>query len=267
MLKSRKALSEIISTVIIAGSLLIIAAIASWLTVSMFEVQGQQAELERAKEAFLNLAEAIEEVASKPGASAYVRFSPRAGGVEFQLNYAVINIMINEYKLIDKNITGAIRYRGGPYASISSKVILRGNETILYKNLPWDCSLIVNSSKVPIAWVYTNPDRGKYIYLDTVRVKVNELGNIIINGYKYKVIEVIFINLTYGEAHAGTIVDTKVSCIDKTVVVEVFSSESIRIEVNATILSGDAYGSVSIVKGLDGCVVYFVVSTVRVDFL
>ncbi|MEM2848851.1 MAG: hypothetical protein QXI36_01075 [Candidatus Bathyarchaeia archaeon] len=246
MLKSRKALSEVVSTVIIAGSLLIMAAIASWLAVSLFEVQSQQAEVERAKEAFLNLAEAIEEVAAKPGASAYVRFSPRAGGVEIQQKYATVTVTIdgNTYS----HTTAAIRYRGGPYASISSKVVLRGGTET--NSLP----LIVMDSGVPIAWVYTDPSKGKYVYLDTARVKITELGEITVNGDTYKVVEVLFIKLEYGSASAAAIVDTKVSCVNKTV--NVISGSGISITVNGEThpLGGD-------------CVVYFVVSTVRVDFL
>jgi len=251
MLKSRKALSEVVSTVIIAGSLLIMAAIASWLATSMFEVQSQQAEVERAKEAFLNLAEAIEEVASKPGASAYVRFSPRAGGVEIQQNYATIKITIGDTTL-PQYTTVAIRYRGGPYASIASSVIIRGGS--------WNSPLIVEGNTgVPVVWVYTDPSRGKYVYLDTARVKITDLGEIITKDGTYRVVEVLLITLKYGEAKAGAIVDTKVSCISKEV--NVISGENINIviEINS---------ETSPPHQLSGkCIVYFVVSIVQVDFL
>jgi len=247
MLKSRKALSEIISTVIIAGSLLVVAAIASWLAVSMFEVQSQQAELERAKEAFKNLAEAIEDIAAKPGASAYVRFSPRAGGVEIQQNYATITITIDKQY---SYTTGAIRYRGGPYASVSSKIIIRGGAEA--------SSHIVRDSKTPIVWVYTDPAMGKCVYLDTTRVKVTELGTITVNGDTYKVVEILLIKLEYGSASSAAIVDTKVSCVSKDVTVISGSDVKITVEVN-----GVNSGSLSLGK----CVVYFVVSTVRVDFV
>ncbi len=243
MLKSRKALSEVVSTVIIAGSLLVMAAIASWLAVSMFEVQSQQAELERAKEAFKNLAEAIEDVAAKPGASAYVRFSPRAGGVEIQQDYATITVTIGSFSYSDT--IGAIRYRGGPYASVSSRVIIRGGAGTN--------SHIVGDSETPIVWVYTDPAKGKYVYLDTARVKVTELGTITVNGDTYKVVEVLLIKLEYGSASSAAIVDTKVSCVSKNVTV--ISGSSITINVN-----GDSLP-------LGNCVVYFIVSTVRVDFV
>ncbi|MEM1557814.1 MAG: hypothetical protein QXI11_03490 [Thermoproteota archaeon] len=250
MLKSRKALSEVVSTVIIAGSLLIMAAIASWLATSMFEVQSQQAEVERAKEAFLNLAEAIEEVASKPGASAYVRFSPRAGGVEIQQNYATVTVTIDGYMYHDTTV--AIRYRGGPYASIASSVIIRGGS--------WNSPLIVEGNTgVPVVWVYTDPSRGKYVYLDTARVKITDLGEIITKDGTYRVVEVLLITLKYGEAKAGAIVDTKVSCISKEV--NVISGENINIviEINS---------ETSPPHQLSGkCIVYFVVSIVQVDFL
>jgi hypothetical protein len=245
MLKSRKALSEVISTVIIAGSLLVMAAIASWLAVSMFEVQSQQAELERAKEAFKNLAEAIEEVAAKPGASAYVRFSPRAGGVEIQQNYATINIAIGSFSY--SNTTGAIRYRGGPYASVSSKVIIRGGAETN--------SHIISDSETPIVWVYTDPDMGKYVYLDTARVKVTELGTITVNGDDYTVVEVLLIKLEYGSASSAAIVDTKVSCVSKDVTVISDSDVTIYVNGNSLPLGNGKY------------VVYFIVSTVRVDFV
>ena len=267
---SKRAMSQIISTVIIAGSLLIIAAIASWLSASMFEIQSQQAELERAEDAFNALATIIEECAAKPGSSAYVRFNPRTGGVEVLRDYASITITIGGISNFTN--TDILAYRGGAFSTIPGLVIIRGDETVQRRGSSWrNESLIidVDDSDVPIAWVYEEHSGGAYVYLDCIRVKINDLGEITVNDTRYRVVEVLFIRLTYGEARGGEVVDVKVSGLNKTVNQYVFqgpSSVSIQVQVDLDdeIFQDSAEISLS---GYGGCIVYLVVSTVRVDLL
>ena len=271
---SKRAMSQIISTVIIAGSLLIIAAIASWLSASMFEIQSQQAELERAEDAFNALATIIEECAAKPGSSAYVRFNPRTGGVEVLRDYASITITVGNYSTSYSisTDTDILAYRGGAFSTIPGLVIIRGDETVQRLESSWrNESLIVDvdDSDVPIAWVYEEHSGGAYVYLDCIRVKINDLGEITVNDIRYRVVEVLFIRLTYGEARGGEVVDVKVSGLNKTVNQYVFqgpSSVSIQVQVDLDdeIFQDSAEISLS---GYGGCIVYLVVSTVRVDLL
>jgi hypothetical protein len=77
----RRAVSPVISTVIITATLLIILVVATALASSMLEIQLQNLEFEQAKTTMMALDKVIAEVSLRPGAASSVQFNQRSGGV------------------------------------------------------------------------------------------------------------------------------------------------------------------------------------------
>lgn len=164
----KRAVSPVISTVIITATLLIILVVASSLAISMLEIQMQNSEFEQAKTAMLLLDRTIMDVSLRPGAASSVQFNQRSGGIGLYKD-EVINIsIISDSSLVNQTIheSYVIKYRGGSMVSAAEA------------SLTDPGGLIVDMSR-PLGHVRIESGNGAWIILDynRVRVTVNkELG-------------------------------------------------------------------------------------------
>ncbi|MEM2169422.1 MAG: hypothetical protein QW186_06430 [Candidatus Bathyarchaeia archaeon] len=176
-----KAVSPVISMVIITATLLIILVVASFIATNMLEIQMQNSEFEQAKTAMLLLNKVIADVSLRPGAASSAQFNQRSGGIGL---YKSENITI-EFLGSDSNpitvITAEsyiIKYRGGSMVSAAEA------------NLTNPGGLIVDMSK-PLGHVRVEVGGGAWVVLDYNRVRVMENRDL-------GVISIYFISLKPG---------------------------------------------------------------------
>ena len=81
MTRTSKAVSPIISTLIISGVLLVILAISSFVSTNVLELQIAATEFEQAKTSMMLLDDIIQDVALRRGSGSYVTFNQRSGGI------------------------------------------------------------------------------------------------------------------------------------------------------------------------------------------
>lgn len=157
-----RAVSPVISTVIITATLLIILVVASFIATSMLEIQIQNSEFEQAKTAMLLLDKTIIDVSLRPGAAGSVQFNQRSGGIGLYKG-GVINISIVSSLGVNSITVGSyvVKYRGGSMVSTAEA------------NLTELGGLLVDMSK-PLGYVRIEVGGGAWIVLDYNRVRVIE---------------------------------------------------------------------------------------------
>ncbi|MEM1998033.1 MAG: hypothetical protein QW241_07510 [Candidatus Bathyarchaeia archaeon] len=164
----KRAVSPVISTVIITATLLIILVVASSLAISMLEIQMQNSEFEQAKTAMLLLDRTIMDVSLRPGAASSVQFNQRSGGIGLYEGEALsIEIRSGSNSIWSKTINSyVVKYRGGSMVSAAKA------------DLTDPGGLIVDMSR-PLGHVRIESGNGAWIILEynRVRITVNrELG-------------------------------------------------------------------------------------------
>ena len=75
MRKSRRGISEIVSTIILVSTLLLISIVIMFVANNIFSYQTENSEFEQAKNIMINLAEIIEGISGKEGSSGYVNYN------------------------------------------------------------------------------------------------------------------------------------------------------------------------------------------------
>lgn len=199
----KRAVEPVISTIIITAIILLIVAIVISYANNALAIQMAQAEFEQAKRITISLAESIEEVASKPSASSYVRYNARAGGPNFLRNVGNIEVNVNGTKVIKGNLN-EFRYKGGSLASTTYS-ILRGTDEFI----------IINNTN-PLGRVYTKQADGAYVILDFNRILVLNLGFFNMSSAKgYEIIhyvQISFINLTIGSTQGTGSINVVAKC-------------------------------------------------------
>ncbi|MEM2149977.1 MAG: hypothetical protein QXG68_00440 [Candidatus Bathyarchaeia archaeon] len=159
-----KAVSPVISTVIITATLLIILVVASFIATNMLEIHMQNSEFEQAKTAMLLLNKVIADVSLRPGAASSVQFNQRSGGIGLykseNITIEILDSGSNPIKVITAE-SYIIKYRGGSMVSAAEA------------NLTNPSGLIVDMSK-PLGNVCVEVGDGAWIVLDYNRVRVIE---------------------------------------------------------------------------------------------
>jgi len=209
----RRAISPIISTMIItAATLVLVIGILSYSN-NLFQTQTASAEYTQAQNIFVNFADEIDGVSAREGASAYVRINSRSGGPSWISNIDNMTVTINiigqaanqNYTVLRGNVS-ALRYKAGMQVGTGPVTILRG---VTY-------SAIVNN-QYPLGLVFTNQSNGAIVQLDYDRVGIVDLGyqNVStgISPYTNHAAHTLFdyvdflqlnlINLTFGGVHGG----------------------------------------------------------------
>jgi len=272
--RSKRALSVSLSSVILAAFLLIVALIAMFLANNMIEMQSQMVEFDQGRDAYLLLATDIEDVALKPLSAAYIMINSRAGGPSLERKVGNISVDISGWNPLQEAIgsneadLNSIRYRGGYLVGVAAFEYFRGNG-----------SLIVKGVSHPLVAVSVNQSRGAWVTLEAGRFRVVNHGTFkLLEGGKFKrynVIEVIFIRLippvdqsrsiSGGSLTGRTYI--RAECSNVTTVSHLFSDNSLGLTVTmgpsgrteSTTVSGDS--------GADGSVVNFVVAEVEITYL
>ena len=157
-----KAISPVVSTVMITATLLIILVVATALASSMLEIQLQNLEFEQAKTTMMALGKAIEEVSLRPGAASSVQFNQRRGGIGVYQGEAMTIYVLNgtQQVLELSNATYVIKYRGGSMVSAAPT------------NLSGSGKLVVEAHE-PLGHVRVEVGDGAWIVLDYNRVRIS----------------------------------------------------------------------------------------------
>ena len=214
----RRALSSVISTLILTSVMLSIALLVMGFASNMFAIQSQSVEFDQAKNIMINFAGIIEQVSSNQGSSGYVLFNPKAGGPSFLTNVGTMTVtLFSNSTAPSTNITlisgsyNTFKYRGGYLSSVVEKSYLRGADgTITYNN---------NST---LGSIYVEQANGSWIVLDYARIGVLNLGifnfskGINSTGYltfeMVNLIQVQYLNLTRGSFSGGGSINTVATC-------------------------------------------------------
>ena len=107
--KDKRAVSPVISTVIISSTLLIILVVASFISTNLLELQVANTEFEQAKTNMLLLNRMIQDVALRQGAASSIQFNQRSGGIGIyqSTENLIIEALGTESQTLQPNATGA----------------------------------------------------------------------------------------------------------------------------------------------------------------
>ncbi|MEM2127501.1 MAG: hypothetical protein QXH67_04680 [Candidatus Bathyarchaeia archaeon] len=203
--KNTRGISPVISTVIISGTLLIVLAIASFVSMNILELQLASTEFEQAKSNMLLLDEVIHDVAMRRGSGGYVQFNQRAGGIGIKEEEMTFKVIVNGSQIYPEEGESikliSIIYRGGSFAS-GSEADLRGNKT----------ALIVGMGDM-LSYLRVEFDNGIIIKLDYNRIRVVDMGEFEINGTPTKFVGINFIRLIMGNMGGSGTINFKVKNI------------------------------------------------------
>jgi hypothetical protein len=206
--KLGKAISPVLSTVILTSVMLIVALTIMAFANNVFSIQSDTTEFDQAKNIMVNFAGIVDDVAMKEGSSGYVRFNTRSGGPYFSLREGTIMATASvddgrEYTLIQGH-TNLFKYRAGSYTSAAGRVTLCGvNKSIILNN------------EAALGEVYTEQKGGAWVVLNFTRIGILDLGTFNFTkgyylngssiGYRLvNIIQVSYVNLTMGPLWSGS---------------------------------------------------------------
>jgi len=188
-LKNRVAISSVISAVILSGTLLVILAVATFVSENVLELRVENTEFEQAKMNMRLLDEVVQDVGLKHGSGGYVQFNLRSGSFSIIENADKIKVFVNKTTnpnpIFNSSLLSLV-YRGGSLAS-SSATVLRGNDTLIVRG--------VASSP---GYLRTETGQGVWIKLDYHRIRVVEMGTVVVSGEAYNFLEITFFKLERG---------------------------------------------------------------------
>jgi hypothetical protein len=189
--KKDRAVSSVITTIVITGILLTILVIASFVATNILAVQMANTEFEQAKTNMGLLNDIIQDVALREGAGGYVQFNERTGGVGIYETTDNITLNINGQTV--ETLAGLItlNYRAGTQVS--------GAET----NITGSSRLDMTSSE-SLGYLRVEAGQGLWIKLDYNRVRIIPMGTIGVNEAAYDFYEITFIQLQKGNISGAT---------------------------------------------------------------
>ena len=191
---NRLAMSEVMSTLVLTSTILLITIVAAFIANSALETQAQKSEFEEAKSAFTLLADIIEDISSNPYASGYVRVNSRSGRLEYKNCTFTIAVSVDDTTLLT-NTTSSLTFIGGEKIGFIPSEIIYGVS-----------SLVVNNSVTPLTSVFTGYSEGRaFISLNTTRVRIVDRGVTYIkaNDAYYHVFDIVFIRLVVREVQVS----------------------------------------------------------------
>jgi len=206
--RGKAALSVVISSIIMTSTLLMVSLIAFNLSINILSAQVQRSDFEEAKNDILLLADVVEDTSLKPKSSGYVSFNSRAGRFSFVHNQYQIEVNVSGGSTVNllKGTLGSLKYQGGLEVGTVQSRYLRGSN-----------SCLVEDPVRPLALVYTEYNSAPYIILESRRVRVIELGTFYFydkgdgnSGY-LNMVEVTFLNVTFGEIYYSNPLNVKAS--------------------------------------------------------
>ena len=221
---NRLAMSEVISTLVLTSTILLITIVAAFIANSALETQAQKSEFEEAKSAFTLLADIIEDISSNPYASGYVRVNSRSGRLEYKNCTFTITVSVGDTTLLT-NTTSSLTFIGGEKIGFIPSEVIYGVS-----------SLAVNNSVTPLTSVFTGYGEGRaFVSLNTTRVRVVYRGVTYMkaSGEYYHVFDIVFVRLVVKEVQVSgsfTIIVRNVGVWSKTIL-HPLSSNTLQITV------------------------------------
>jgi len=177
-----KAISPVISVVLISGVLLLVLIMATFVANNILELRVQNTEFEQAKTNMLLLDEIIEEAGLKHSSGSYAQFNLRSGAINIvKSNPGNITVLVNGQQVINSEILSII-YRAGSLVS-STNTSLRGVS-----------SLIIRGAASSLGYLRIETEGGVKIKLDYNRIRIVEGETA-----EYNLIEILFFQLIRGQ--------------------------------------------------------------------
>jgi len=211
MYPRRRAISPVVSTIIItAATLVLVIGILSYAN-NLFNSETENAEFSQAQNIFGNFADEIDSVAMRQGASAYVALNTKTGGVSWYPNYDKLSVSVNilnqsslqNYTILAGNLS-ALQFKAGLAVGAFGFNIIRG---VNYSG-------IINN-QYPLGRVFTAQSHGAIVQLDYDRIGITDLGlqnvstGVVPNGTHtafdyFEFMEINLVNLTFGGVQGGS---------------------------------------------------------------
>jgi hypothetical protein len=214
-----RGVSNVISTLIISGVLLVILVMASFVSANILELQIASTEFEQGKTNMALLDEVIQDVALRRGSGGYVQFNQRTGGIGVTQHADCILIYAGGRLIYNSTPLVTLDYRGSSYAS-SMSTIIKGND-----------SLIVQGSNASPSYLRVETNNGLWTRLDYERVRIMQMGMIVVNGTVHNFIGLTFIRLERGSMGGSDTVNVQAQNVGTNTTSYIYDSGDITIQV------------------------------------
>lgn len=191
---NKRAVSSVITTLVISSVLLIILVIAAYVSTNILTVQMASTEFEQAKTNMVLLNDVIQDVSLRPGAGGYVQFNEREGGIGIATTTNSLSITIQDKSLPPITNLVQLVYSGGPQASAAV------NSSSKYTILKGTPSAYVSLTE-GLGLLNLTQDNGAKIKLDYDRVRITSAG--LIDSHT-NLVQMTFIHLTKGDINTGS---------------------------------------------------------------
>jgi len=192
----RKAMSVVISTIILSAAILTITLAALFVSNVVLEQQLDQSEFEQAKNSVMTLVDIIEHVAVTPGASGYVTMNIRTSHPNFTRNAGTVMVSVRcpngSTITVINGKAGALNIGGGRYVGVGAGI----------ERLVGTDRLLVQNASDPLAYVYVIQKNGAWLNMDYSRVRARYMGKYMyyegIQKVNRSIVRIAFINISFG---------------------------------------------------------------------
>jgi hypothetical protein len=196
---SRKAVSNVVSTIILTGILLTIFVVAMFVSTNILNAQLTSTEFNQAQSNMQLLDSTIQDVSLRSGAGGFVQFNEREGGIGVASTNDTVTLQVQDanHKLAYGNTTNPLvqlSYRGGTQASAAV------DPTTGYTTLSGSPNTYVDLT-TGLGWLRLAQDNGGKIKLDYNRFRIASAGLI---DNQTNLVQVTFIRLVKGDITAST---------------------------------------------------------------
>lgn len=234
-----KGVSEVYATVILVCVTLVMITATVFLAQLNLTTQTEITEFENAKASMISLAQVVEGLGSSKGAAAYTRFAIRSGGLALTPGKEQLTIRVEDQTILTDTVN-LIRLKGGGGVSSPYFQILKGDTGINDKDeLTNQYQYLIISPENPgdLGLVYLEWNRGPWVIIDFSRVRIVPSGVILyttdgMNWDPLNVVEVTYVNITFGEFSGSDVYDVCAKVVNVTTrVIPFLDSTSITIRV------------------------------------
>lgn len=224
---SKRAVSNVVSTIIITGILLTIFVVAMFVSTNILNAQLTSTEFNQAQSNMLLLDSTVQDVSLRSGAGGYVQFNEREGGIGIYTTNDSVTLQVQDanHKLVYGNTSDPLVqlvYRGGTQASAAV------DPTTGYTTLRGSPDAYVDLTQ-GLSWLRLAQDNGGKIKLDYNRFRIASVGLV---DNQTNLVQVTFIRLVQGDISAGTgTVSVSVQNVKTASVTWMFESPSVTLTV------------------------------------
>ena len=199
--RKRRAVSPVISTLIISAAILTVTVIASFLSLNMLELRSQQTEFSQASSNMQILSEIIEDTGVKPGAGSFIRFNVRTGGLGYETNPGkTLSLVILGNGGAARNITSLtsnplnVTYRAGRLVSTFDEAVSKLNN-LEYNQINGTNTLIIPGLASPMGLLTQRQENGAFLRLDFNRIRIVNSSLVNVGNDQYQLFTVTFFNV------------------------------------------------------------------------